>query len=50
MKNVADSPKGRTYEPPMTQIIEIDTPVVLCASALQGNSTEAVGLDYFVFP
>lgn len=50
MKNVADRPKGKTYEPPMTQIIEIDTPAVLCASALQGNSTEAVGLDYFVFP
>jgi hypothetical protein len=50
MKNVADRPKGRTYEAPKAQIIEISALVVLCGSALQGNSTETVGLDYFVFP
>ena len=50
MKNVADRTKVRTYEPPRIQIIEIDTPEVLCASALQGASTEAVGLGYFFFP
>lgn len=50
MKNVADRPKGQTYEAPKTQIIEISAPVVLCGSALKGNSTESVGLDYFTFP
>ncbi len=50
MKNVADRPKGRTYEAPKAQIVEISAPVVFCSSGIQGNSTESVGLDYFIFP
>ncbi len=42
--------KTNGYESPRMEIIEMKPQMVLCSSALQGNSTEAVTTGYFSFP
>lgn len=39
--------KRNSYEAPKLEIIELEIQTVLCGSPIQGNSTEAVGTDYF---
>ena len=46
MKNGKNSFNKRPYEAPKMEIIEIQTPVVLCSSAENGG-TEKVGINTF---
>lgn len=51
MKTQTEGLKTRqTYQPPKVEVLEIKPQGVLCGSALGGNSTEAVGIQTFVFP
>ncbi len=40
----------QTYQPPKVEIIDVALQGVLCGSALNGNSTEAVTTGTFTFP
>ena len=53
MKQKVNGLKRQTYLPPCAEIIQIESPTVLCASgasSLLGNSTESVPTNTFSIP
>lgn len=50
MNQKESSLKRQPYLPPRAEILELEPQSVLCSSAIDGNSTEAVTTGTFIFP
>ena len=47
MQQLLNRQKRQTYEPPRVEVIEIEPQAVMCGSAIDGNSTESIGIGGF---
>lgn len=47
MKQTENNAKKQTYQAPRAEVVNMESVTVLCGSAMNGNSTENVGINGF---